>query len=220
MSWRLSGRITGEMLMKKSPIVCIAIISAVLLACAVILMAYEPVHDRFFPDKTIGETGNCGKDAEWTFNKTTGKLIISGKGSFGSSGEFSGCTVIRSVVIEDGITEIGENAFSGCSYLKSVSFPDSTQIINANAFFGCKALKSLVLGKNVRSIGSFAFSGCTKLSSLSIPASVEEIGEGVLFLSSQAEIYYAGTKEQWDKIEKESDAEFAGVRVHCNRTIK
>ncbi|MGN1120066.1 MAG: leucine-rich repeat domain-containing protein, partial [Oscillospiraceae bacterium] len=62
---------------------------------------------------------------------------------------------ITSVVIEEGITDIGANVFQNYAYITKVSFPST-----------------------LNSIGDLAFSGCTKLASVSIPA-VEALGEEV-----------------------------------------
>ena len=68
-----------------------------------------------------------------------------------------------SVVIPEGVTEIGERAFEGCKALASVAIPEGVTEIGERAFEGCKALASVTIPASVTEIGQEAFSGCTSL---------------------------------------------------------
>ena len=61
---------------------------------------------------------------------------------------------LESVVLEEGIEEIGNYAFSGCN-LNSIDLPDSLRSIGDLAFFN-NNIKSVVLGKNIEKIGDKA----------------------------------------------------------------
>ena len=50
---------------------------------------------------------------------------------------------LTSIVVPDGVTEIGERAFSGCSNLTSITIPNSITSIGEYAFYGCSSLKSV-----------------------------------------------------------------------------
>jgi hypothetical protein len=71
--------------------------------------------------------------------------------------ELSGLT---SIVIPDGVTNIGKSAFKGCSSLKAIDVPDSVMIIEACAFAGCKSLKIIALPSNAMIIENGAFADC------------------------------------------------------------
>ncbi|MCH5291987.1 MAG: leucine-rich repeat protein [Treponema sp.] len=62
-------------------------------------------------------------------------------------------------------------------------------------------LRSITLPKGAREIRSYAFSYCVSLRSIIIPESVIVIESGMC-KGSMPSIYYAGSKEQWKKIEK------------------
>lgn len=84
---------------------------------------------------------------------------------------------IRTAVIPEGITSIGEYAFSYCSNLESITIPDSVTTIGYEAFHSCSKLASVTIGNGVTTIGNFAFYYCTSLPSVTIPNSVTSIGQ-------------------------------------------
>ena len=126
-------------------------------------------------------SGSCGENATWSF--ADGVLTISGSGAMydymGGDTPWNDYRVkdIRSVVVEEGITHIGNSAFRGFEVAESVSLPNSVTSIGERAFSG-NAMTSVVLPANLESIGNNAFYICTRLSGeLVIPGSVTTIGE-------------------------------------------
>ncbi len=106
-----------------------------------------------------------------------------------------------SLTIPEGVKSIGHAAFSYCTELTSVILPDSIIYIGENAFMRCDSLISVILPKNLTSIERETFFICPKLSYVAIPQSVKRIGEGAFEQCSElTDVYYAGTKEMWDKI--------------------
>ncbi len=92
-----------------------------------------------------------------------------------SNGVFEGCSGLRSIVLPDGVVNIGYGTFNGCENLASIIIPDSVTSIGSYAFEGCSGLVSVTIGNGVTSIGSAAFSGCSGLTSVTIPNSVKSI---------------------------------------------
>ncbi len=74
---------------------------------------------------------------------------------------------VKSVVISEGITVIGQQNFCRMSSITSVSFPQSLQTIKEAAFYECSSLTGVKLAKNVKTIESGAFAGCTSLAAFS-----------------------------------------------------
>jgi hypothetical protein len=91
-------------------------------------------------------------------------------------GAFAGCDKLESVVLPEGLTEIGQSAFQNCSKLKNVNIPESVTNIEWGAFEGCSSLQSIRLNKNLTKLGAYAFSDCTMLSNVKIEAGVGKIG--------------------------------------------
>ena len=83
---------------------------------------------------------------------------------------------IRSVVIKNGITSIGDYAFYSCSGLTSVTIPNSVKSIGDWAFMSCSSLTSITIPNSVTSIGVGVFINCASLTSVTIPTSVTYIG--------------------------------------------
>ena len=86
---------------------------------------------------------------------------------------FRNRTAMTSVVLPEGVTEIGWWAFQGCTSLASVRLPGSLTMINDSAFSGCRSLTSITIPAGVKWIGSSEFSGCTSLTSVTILGKTE-----------------------------------------------
>ena len=132
------------------------------------------------------DSGSCGTNVTYTYNSTTKALTIQGSGrmtNYYSSSDTpwnSYRTNIKTVIIEDGVTSIGNSAFEGCTGLTSVTIPNSVTSIEWYAFSGCSGLTSITIPNSVTSIGGNAFERCWGLTSVTIPNSVTRI-EGHTF---------------------------------------
>ena len=91
---------------------------------------------------------------------------------------FARCTSLTSVTIPDGVTRIAAAAFDNCSSLTSVEIPDGVTWIGERAFRGCSNMKSVTIPGSVGKIEREAFYGCSSLTSVTIPDSITSIGYG------------------------------------------
>lgn len=132
-------------------------------------------------ERNIIDSGTCGEKVTWTLDDT-GLLIISGEGEMedyqGNSPFKKDSTKIKSVVIEEGVTSIGDYLFRNCVRLTEITISNSVTSIGERAFDGCNNLESIVLPDSVAVIEGSAFYGCSSLTNISIPESVTEIGAG------------------------------------------
>lgn len=62
-------------------------------------------------------------------------------------------SAIETVILEEGITELGDYAFYKCDHLKSVQLPKSLERIGEATFRFCSSLQSLTIPRSVTSIG-------------------------------------------------------------------
>ncbi len=138
----------------------------------------------------IVDSGTCGAEGDgsnltWTLD-SEGVLTISGSGDMYDYGLFDAPwygirSLVKSAVIADGVTSIGEKAFLYCTSLTSVTIPDSVTSIGSGAFYYCTSLTSVTIPGSVTSIGAEAFYNCTSLTSVTIPNSVTSIGDSAFF---------------------------------------
>lgn len=128
------------------------------------------------------DDGACGKDLQWSFDKTAGTLTITGTGEMYDfqNGVFapwhSFCDEILSVRLPDGLTGIGSLAFAECSNLKSIVIPEGVSRIGHSAFYYCTGLQKVTLPTSLKTIEAYAFANCWKLTDCSLPEGLEHIG--------------------------------------------
>lgn len=111
-----------------------------------------------------------GNDVNWRYDESAKTIYIYGSGKmtdYPSEYKSPWCNydqVVSRVVIEDGVTSVGDYSFSGFRYLKTVEIADSVQSIGSNAFASCPDLNELTLNENITGIAdsSFAFNGLSK----------------------------------------------------------
>jgi hypothetical protein len=108
-------------------------------------------------------------------NLFTAVIIENGVTSIGDWA-FQYCTDLTSITIGNSVTTIGVGAFLGCTGLTEVTIPNSVTTIERLAFRGCTGLTSVIIGNSVTTIGLEAFRDCTGLTSVTIGNSVTTIG--------------------------------------------
>ena len=132
------------------------------------------------PAKGIVDSGKCGDNVTWSLDDQ-GTMTISGTGAMTRSLWFISKAEVKKIIIEDGVTSIGDHGFSGFYELTSVSIPSSVTTIGKYAFDWCSKLKNIVIPSGVTGIGNGAFYWCSGLTSVTIPTSVTSIGEYAFF---------------------------------------
>lgn len=149
----------------------------------------------------IIDKGNCGADEggenlKWTLDNN-GVLTISGSGAMKDYTWDENVRLdwyvsykedIRSVVLDNRITHIGDYAFDKCTNIESVRYtgytgnagvalPESVTTIGVHAFSDTGVTGTLKLPEHLTEIDSSAFYHCRKLNGeLKLPDTVKEIG--------------------------------------------
>ncbi len=88
---------------------------------------------------------------------------------------FDQCSNLKNIEIAEDVTRIGYVVFQGCSSLESINIPEGVTSIEGYAFYGCDSLKSINIPESITRIGSEAFSGCSKLENIILPEGLIEI---------------------------------------------
>ena len=183
-------------------------------------------------------TGDCGTSLTWTVtdedhDDTYETLTISGSGdmnnyridnptNFSTAPWAPHTNNIQALVIENGVTSIGDFAFFHFTNLSSLTFGENSQLttIGSDAFDKCSSLTSLTLpgevttienyaafnecgftsvtlGEKVATIGIQAFIKCKSLTSVNIPDSVTNL-ERVAFDQCEKLTYIDCSKSMWE----------------------
>lgn len=113
-------------------------------------------------------------------------LYISGSGNMTDFNKYAPWykESILNVIIEDGITNIGNNAFRSCIGIKTVAIGANVKYIGNSAFSGCSNLIEIDIPKTVSEIGVYAFISCRNLKSITLPESVRNIGDNFINYTS------------------------------------
>lgn len=115
-----------------------------------------------------------------------GLLTISGTGIIPS--DYEGDTLewyqwkndITSIVIENGITGVGDSSFYDYTNLTKITLADSVQIIDIAAFALCTSLTEINFPNTMNEIKLSAFEGCSSLESVTLPNGITELSGGLL----------------------------------------
>ena len=162
-----------------------------------------------FAQTIVVASGTCGEDLTWTLD-SAGTLTVSGTGPMYDMYDWEAyedispwrqyAESIKTVVVSEGVTSVGEKAFSSiavtkaviadtvktmnarafdrCEYLSEIRLSSGLETIGGNAFFHCMNLSDVILPDSLKTIEAGAFWYCYDLGNIHIPANVSEIGPG------------------------------------------
>lgn len=130
--------------------------------------------------------GTCGDGVIYIYDSDNRKMIISGNGPMYDYDQYNVGPFyplshhMKILVIEHGVTHIGNRAFWGCYSLTGrISLPMSVTSIGDEAFYACNYLSSLELSPSIVTIGDNAFASCSGMEgNLVLPDCLESIGDG------------------------------------------
>ena len=149
------------------------------------------------------DSGSCGKNATWELYKD-GTLYIKGTGAMqdynwnynettkivttGAPWHDSHSASVKKLVVEDGITSIGNEAFSDCESLVSAELAEGITSIGDGAFTGCYDLEKINIPNSVTSIGYDAFDSCWALPSLELPSGLSKLESSAVSFTAIKEL--------------------------------
>ena len=112
-------------------------------------------------------------------------LTISGKGAIenyynleeenGNISPFYQNSGIWEVIIEEGVTAIGDATFAECLNIRKVTLPSTLKSIGSFAFYNCQMLREINIPESVKEIGYRTFYNCQSLKKISLPLKLERI---------------------------------------------
>ena len=133
------------------------------------------------------------ENLNWKFEPDSGTLTISGIGDMTSEAiygypwsVYSYSNQIKHIILEQGITSIGNHAFESNGELTEVEIPDSVTAIGIRAFAECAKLTNVKLPKNLTVLSYELFDGAG-LTSIEIPNGVTRVEESAFCLCDDLE---------------------------------
>lgn len=173
------------------------ILALVMIFCAlpteIIAVGIDEVGELLGGSSGIVDSGYCGTmwfdGKKWTYGTNLkwvltddDTLTVDGNGYMVNATIFETpwkkyTPTIKAIVVEDGVTDIGDGVFAGCISLSSVKISVSVKYIGIYAFEHCTSLTSIVIPNSVTSIEDWAFLDCSSLTSIIIPNSVTSVGQ-------------------------------------------
>ena len=109
---------------------------------------------------------------------------------------------ISELKLPDSVESIGLMCAAMTS-ISSLTVPGSVKVIGPMTFAISPALEEVTLENGIETIPIMAFAACPELKSVTIPESVKKIEFGAfLECNNLTDIYYNGTQEQWNAIER------------------
>lgn len=175
--------------MKKSFLKFAAVFMAVIMTA--VYLPLSEIDTVFDVDASalITSDVSLGGNVKWKYDAKSDTITVYGSGSMNnfSNGDnrqrwdeiYKGTAEkpknkATTIIIENGITNIGNNVFRDLNTVKTVSIPASVTSIGTSAFEGCSSLSSVNLPSNLKTIGANAFKN-TKFASVTMPDGVTSV---------------------------------------------
>lgn len=174
---------------KVSKVISIVMAMAIMLSMSGLIVSVSAVGEK------------CGKNLTYSFDKSTGTLTVSGQGGMdnfshpedpNSEEPFAPWEEqkndIKSVVIDDGVTDVGAFAFDKCENLKSVKLGKDVISLERNAFSDCENLSGISFNEGLKKIEGWAFINCKALKNVEFPESLTTIGKASFMESGLTDV--------------------------------
>ena len=155
----------------------------------------------------------------------TNVIIGNGVTSIGNS-SFAYCTAMSRLIIGTSLASAGSYAFSDCDSLLSVILPGSLTTVSSYMFYFCDNLQEVIINEGTTRIQGAAFKYCDNLTSVTLPISLTYVHcydihyngwpDAFDYFTHPINVFYAGSKEQWDKISGASENFGSGVTIYLN----
>lgn len=150
--------------------------------------------------------GFCGNQVQFLVQNSGTTLVIYGVGPMD---DYFGCEFtpwyswkdsIREVIVQTGVSHIGDYAFFQMNALEQIRIPGSVDSLGSHAVSQCPQLRHVRLPEGVRVLCPKVFDGCTALETVEFPATLEYINFKVFLKTALTDVYYAGSPRQWKQV--------------------
>ncbi len=136
----------------------------------------------------------------YSFDASNGTLTISdGENGTMTKYDWSGIpawdkgrNLIKTIVIEDGVKDVGSGAFKDCINLTKVQLGNTVESIGVYAFRGCTSLREIHIPDSVTLIEGDAFNGCGAMETITVDEGNQSYTapDGVLYTKDMKTLLY------------------------------
>ena len=131
---------------------------------------------------TVSMPDSVSYVGQYAFSKNANDLTVTVRYNTGKIADYMLYnTDIYAVVMENGITEIGDYVFALDHELTNITFPNTLQVIGDYAFYDNRMYSELTLPNTVTNIGRYAFARGYTFVHIRIPDSVQTIGSHAFY---------------------------------------
>lgn len=106
------------------------------------------------------------------------------------------CENLQWVSIGPDVTKLGERAFRGCTSLQEITIPDTVTEIDGGCFMDCTALSRVTLPEGLTTISYFCFQECSSLTEIALPKSLKTIEDAAFEGAGLTEVILPDTVTQ------------------------
>lgn len=202
-------------------LLCTFIISTLLLCFSSILISAEdnsPYDEHLWSENNSVICGTYNEKFVWWLDTEKGTCGIQGSGVLENVRNLKKYnSLLKSLTIDDGFSEIGEGSLEGLSMSK-FTIPSSVTVIGKEAFADCTSLEKITIPRSVTYIGKEAFAGCASLKEVYIYSDSVTVDQGafddcpelkrVKFYGDEIEI-----KEGNDRLKDLVETKFADIAL-------
>ena len=90
-------------------------------------------------------------------------------------------TSVQVISVPNSVNTIGQYAFYNCNSIKEINIPNGVTAIRSHTFFGCASLENIVTPNSVTLIEDYAFYGCVEAKNLTISNNCKSIGDNAFY---------------------------------------
>lgn len=126
---------------------------------------------------SITTQGKCGDNAVYTVD-AEGVMRISGNGKVH---KFIADAVVKRIIVEDGIEEIGQEGLAGFGEVTEIQLPASVKKVGEWAFRACKNLNKIVFSEGLEEMGKEVFFEDSALKEVELPDTLTKIGPQLFY---------------------------------------
>ena len=95
--------------------------------------------------------------------------------------QYNDKTSIEEVLLGEDIKRIGKSAFRSCSNIKNILLPTGLEEIDERVFYDCTNLESIEIPDSVKNLGDWCFAECNSLQKVKLPSGLKNIPYGAFY---------------------------------------